>query len=167
MTGTRKRLESELQSLAHGSTEENESILAHIREHSEADDDALRLEIHALRLFSVESGMDLGSDMAPPDPLVAALYGPLVHSSRSDSSPAASLGFAALRSSAEGYRAALSRNEPSVTSATGLIERVGQQFASRCKSDDHRVARAGSALFVAVARQAREVTAAHRRQGLH
>jgi hypothetical protein len=167
MTEGRQGLEAALQSLAKGSAEENDRIIALIRDHTGAEENAIRWEIHALRLFSVESGMDLGPGDRPSDRLLAALYGPLVRSARDDSDARASQDFATLRSRAEMYRGVLQANEQSVSSAQELIEQVGRQFATLCKSEDPRVAHAGGELFVKVAKQAKHITEAHSRYGLH
>jgi hypothetical protein len=167
MTEKRQELEAALQSLATGSGEEDDQILAAIRDRTGLEDDSLKWEISALRLFSVESGIDLGSHERPSDRLLAALYRPLVALARDDSDPQASVDFADLRSRAETYRAALKHNESSVGSAGELVDQVGQQFANLCNSDDPGVSHAGAVLFARIAKQAKNIAETHAQYGLH
>jgi len=159
MIGNRQKLEGALWVLAHGSSEENELTIPVVSNSADLDENQIRWELHALRLFAVESGAYLGCSGDPSryDRLLAALYGPMVREYRESSNPQASLDFQTLKARVELYRQVVETTEACETSPENLVRRVGQLFAELCKSTDSNVADVGSSVFLAVARQAKHV----------
>jgi hypothetical protein len=159
MTGNKQQLEGALWLLARGSSGENDLTISIVRNSADLDENQIRWELHALRLFAVESGAYLGCSGDPGryDRLLAALYGPMVREYREDSNPQASLDFQTLKARVEMYRRVVGAAEESETSPENLVRRVGQLFAELCKATDANAADAGSSVFMATARQAKHV----------
>jgi len=159
MTENKQQLEGALWILARGSIEENDLTISIVRNSADVDENQILWELHALRLFAVESGAYLGcsGDASLYDRLLAALYGPMVREYREDSNPKASLDFQTLKARVELYRQVVETAGESETSPENLVRRVGQLFAELCKTADTNVADAGSSVFMGAARQAKHV----------
>jgi hypothetical protein len=159
MTEDNQQLVGALWILARGSSEENDLTISIVGNNTDLDENHIRWELHALRLFAVESGTYLGcaGDANQYDKLLAALHGPMVREYREDSNPQASLDFQTVKARVELYRRVVETADESETSAENLVRRVGQLFAELCKTADASVADAGSSVFMGVARQAKHV----------
>lgn len=159
MTGNKQQLEGALWVLARGSSTENDLAISIVGKNTNLDENQIRWELHALRMFAVESGAYLGcaGDTDQYDKLLAALYGPMVREYREDSDPNASFDFQTVKARVELYRRVVETAEESEMSPENLVRRVGQLFAKLCKTVDASVADAGSAVFMGVARQAKHV----------
>jgi hypothetical protein len=159
MTDERRELEAALLVLADGTAAENETVLAQISRRTDAEEASLRTELRALRLFSVESGLFLGSvaDDNRRDEMLGALYHPMIRDVRNDPDPQASVDFATVKSRVELYRVFLASTEGPHESPQALLEKIGQHFATACNTDDPKVAHLGCALFIDVCRKAKRL----------
>ncbi len=159
MTEDRSELQAALESLTNGTEGEDEAILAQIGRRTDAEEELLRTEVRALRLFSVESGLFLGSaaDDERRDEMLAALYSRMVRRVRDDPDPQASVDFAQLKSSVERYRVSLAATSEPQRSPQDLLQKIGQHFADACRTEDPEVANVGSAVFIDVCRKAKRL----------
>ena len=149
--------------LSHGSAEEIETALGLLRDRVELDENAVRWEMHALRVFAIETGIYLGcgQNSGRYNQMMGALYGPMVREYREDPDPQASLDFNTLKARIEIYRAnAESASKGADPDPKKLVRQIGQQFATFCNTEDHKVAAVGSGLFVETSRAAKRLSEA-------
>lgn len=159
MSDQRQQLETTLQLLACGSSEVDDRIADRIRKHCDMGKEVLRQEIHALRLFSVESGIDLacGEREDTRDQFSAALYSPMVKAARDADDANLSMEFATLKARVEVYRGSLQDCEQAMITPQDLVQRVGQQFAKLCGAPETDVEEIGLSIFVDTCRRAKRV----------
>jgi hypothetical protein len=147
--------------LSHGTTEDNDTAVAIVKDRVELDENAIRWELHALRVFAVETGLYLGcgSDSARYDEMTAALYAPMIRQYREDPDQNAALDFNVLKTRVELYRGCAERAaSASKADPRTLVRQIGRQFATLCHSGDRKVAAVGSGVFVETSRLAQRVS---------
>jgi hypothetical protein len=161
MNEARQQLRDALWLLAHGSTEDNNIAVKLIRDRVELDDNAVRWELHALRVFAVETGLYLGcgDDSGRYDEMMAALYAPMIQQYREDPDQNAALDFNVLKARIELYRGCAERvSQDSNPAPKQLVKHIGRQFAKLCRTSDRKVAAVGSGVFVETSRVAKRVS---------
>ena len=161
MDEARQRLRDALWLLAHGSTEDNDTAVRLIRERVDLEENTVRWELHALRVFAVETGLYLGcgSDSERYDEMMAALYGPMIHQYREDPDQNAALDFNVLKSRVELYRSCAERvGQEAGAEPKTLVRQIGRQFAALCHTKDSKVAAIGSGVFVETSKMAMRVS---------
>ncbi|UCG87264.1 MAG: hypothetical protein JSW71_01590 [Gemmatimonadota bacterium] len=163
MDEARQQLRDALWLLAQGATEDNDIAVKLIRDRVELDENSIRWELHALRVFAVESGLYLGcgKDSARYDEMMAALYAPMIRQYREDPDQNAALDFNVLKARVELYRGCADRagKDPQIE-PKNLVQHIGRQFAALCHTRDRRVAAVGSGVFVETSKMAKRVSEA-------
>lgn len=155
-----QQLRDALWLLAHGTTEDNDTAVAVVKDRVELDENAIRWELHALRVFAVETGLYLGcgSDSARYDEMTAALYAPMIRQYREDPDQNAAWDFNVLKTRVGLYRGCAERAATdSEANPQTLLRQIGRQFAKLCRSKDRKVAAVGSGVFVETSRLAQRV----------
>ena len=161
MSDARQQLRDALWLLAHGSTEDNDVAVTLIRDRVELDENSIRWELHALRVFAVETGIYLGSgnEAERYDEMMAALYAPMIRQYREDPDQGAALDFNVLKTRVEVYRGCAERiSGSSAADPKKLVQHIGRQFAALCGTKDRKVAAVGSGVFVETSRMAKRVS---------
>jgi len=161
MSELQQNLQKALQLLARGSAEDNELAIGLLRDRVKLDDNAIQWELHALRVFAVETGIYLGcgSDPSKYDDMLAALYSPMIREARDSEDEQASLDFNVLKSRVELYRGrAESVSEDTNIKPKQLVRHIGSQFATLCETKDSKVAAVGSGVFVETSTLAKRVS---------
>ena len=161
MNDARQQLRDALWLLAHGSAEDNDIAVNLIRDRVELDDNSIRWELHALRVFAVETGLYLGcgNDSGRYDEMMGALYAPMIQQYREDPDQNAALDFNVLKARVELYRGCAEQvSQAPKTEPKQLVQHIGRQFATLCHTKDRRVAAVGSGVFVETSRLAKRVS---------
>jgi hypothetical protein len=163
MDDSRQQLQDALLMLSYGPAEETETAVGLIRDRIELDENSIRWEIHALRVFAIETGIYLGcgENNSRYDQMMGALYAPMIREYREDTNPQASLDFNVLKARVELYRGRTEFvSQETKIDPKQLVKQIGQQFAALCNTKDHKVAAIGSGVFVETSRVAKRISEA-------